>query len=876
MDVMEELRNKWTIVDIPKSKRNASLKAIVASRRKLKHKLPRLERAGSAHGYISCVLLLAFCGGAGGQRELLGWSQQSRLTDSLNHLYPTSYQGHLYPNVLPQKGACLNGTIITSVVTLSVTHCELRCGRTPGCSWFAYCASQMDVSLDISHTTSVLEEHCNDNRDIYGKDGPMSMFGSKRDKCVLYSKCLRVGINRNGTLPYFGFHIYQFAPRGVMTGRNSIFPEELPDKLKVKFHVPDSLHPNLRFWFTPDQLDQEGHANGDRIQVWRNVANICYRGHPEFMMDPNNDSIILGNCNSTSGGLFEPYTRGQWPQEYGEVTNFVQTIGNSQKEILYQHNPTEMPQYRTNMANGHSSLRFRRKNLDGSKGKFMYMYTSLGDKTGFQKQAHNPFGGNSDACSSMPAYRGAKKEFTLFLVAKTFSMPGDINFHGILNIIGGSGSDRWRGLSLFKNSATCVVGRTPACANGFTSFSALDMVFGDTPKWAYTDCSLLCGRQGCAFTGIELSKLGKKDCSCSISNPNVACLESWGPPGAQNLQDPDAEWRLISIRGRDKLLEGFIDGYHASPKPPLVFKNEEIFESVEQFRLGLLDEPGAARNNFLNGDIAEMLIYNKALTNQEMDRITNYLKNKFRLHNVRLDDDVASPLRSVAISKPPGCGHAMSRSKECNDTTANFTPYSTDGLIEVHMGEPYDMRSGSGYCPNPSPQPKDREVFTITGWYILPTDLDTNGRPQVVPSDVTFLDVDLNEQYLKVTIGKDEETEAQCHIHSVPAAGTWVCTSTGVNWGRLEGIRHGVPIKVETEVVNVSASESWTFARLLINRRMNTTCPDGDLKWLAPTTGNGKNVAWTAEESGFIKPALRCEVLGGVREGKQINLYWYT
>ena len=57
---------------------------------------------------------------------------------------------------------------------------------------------------------------------------------------------------------------------------------------------------------------------------------------------------------------------------------------------------------------------------------------------------------------------------------------------------------------------------------------------------------------------------------------------------------------------------------------------------------------------------------------------------------------------------------------------------------------------------------------------------------------------------------------------------------------------------------------------------MNTTCPDGDLKWLAPTTGNGKNVAWTTEESGFIKPALRCEVLGGVREGKQINLYWYT
>jgi hypothetical protein len=68
-----------------------------------------------------------------------------------------------------------------------------------------------------------------------------------------------------------------------------------------------------------------------------------------------------------------------------------------------------------------------------------------------------------------------------------------------------------------------------------------------------------------------------------------------------SIQDPDDEWRLISIRSRDQRVEGFIDGLHGSPKPPLLFENEEIFESIQQFRVGLLDEPGSARSGFLNG-----------------------------------------------------------------------------------------------------------------------------------------------------------------------------------------------------------------------------------------------------------------------------------
>ena len=205
-----------------------------------------------------------------------------------------------------------------------------------------------------------------------------------------------------------------------------------------------------------------------------------------------------GNCRSAS--LIEMYQRGQTLQEYGEVTNFVQTAGNSQKEILYQHNPSQMPQYRPRTANGHSALRFRRKNSDGTQGKFMYMYTMLGDKQGFEDQARNPFGARSHESSNVPSYRGVAKEFTIFLVAKTFSFPGDRYFHGLLNIISNNTIDRLKGLSVYKNSATCVQGNPPQCSNGFTSFSALNMVYGKDEKHKYTDCSVHCGRQACSLT----------------------------------------------------------------------------------------------------------------------------------------------------------------------------------------------------------------------------------------------------------------------------------------------------------------------------------------------------------------------------------------
>ena len=340
---------------------------------------PRFSAARGLSGTMAglCALLLCWAQAVGGQRELRGWSLQTRISNGTS--------GSVDPNLEPLPGSCLNGTIIRYLEARSVAECELACGYTPGCRWFSYCASHLDVALPVAHAYDM--HYCRFESLLDGTVEPMSAFGYKKDKCVLFSQCRRTGTNMNGSLPYVGFYIYEFGARSVMTGRNTaFFPDELPEKLKSKFHVPDSLHPNLRFWFTPEQLDSEGHVDGDRVSVWKNVANICYRdtgkgSHPEWLMTNGSLSSIQGHCRNA----YSPVMRGTWAQEYGEVTNFVQTIGNSQKEILYQHAPAHMPQYRKNMApNGHSALRFKRKDQDGTRGKFMYMYTMVGDKQGFE------------------------------------------------------------------------------------------------------------------------------------------------------------------------------------------------------------------------------------------------------------------------------------------------------------------------------------------------------------------------------------------------------------------------------------------------------------------------------------------------------------
>ena len=49
---------------------------------------------------------------------------------------------------------------------------------------------------------------------------------------------------------------------------------------------------------------EQGHKNGDRVKVWKNIANICHPRHPDFAMNPRNASILLGNCNPSVGDYY--------------------------------------------------------------------------------------------------------------------------------------------------------------------------------------------------------------------------------------------------------------------------------------------------------------------------------------------------------------------------------------------------------------------------------------------------------------------------------------------------------------------------------------------------------------------------------------------
>eukprot|EP00960_Hanusia_phi_P047738 758559-Hanusia_phi.AAC.3 len=69
-----------------------------------------------------------------------------------------------------------------------------------------------------------------------------------------------------------------YVAKSVITGKDSFFPASLPSSLRKRFLYPDSTHPNLAFWFTPDVFDEAGEPDGKHISAWKNVANICYYG----------------------------------------------------------------------------------------------------------------------------------------------------------------------------------------------------------------------------------------------------------------------------------------------------------------------------------------------------------------------------------------------------------------------------------------------------------------------------------------------------------------------------------------------------------------------------------------------------------------------
>mmetsp|Transcript_57387 Transcript_57387/g.134769 ORF Transcript_57387/g.134769 Transcript_57387/m.134769 type:complete len:1427 (-) Transcript_57387:352-4632(-) len=208
-----------------------------------------------------------------------------------------------------------------------------------------------------------------------------------------------------------------YVAKSVMTGRDSYFPTTLPEKLRTRFVTPDSTHPNLAFWYTPEVFEREGTRDGAFVEEWPNVANICYHGHTD-----------TASC--------------LWVKNQG-----TQLSNNKYVEAMKQPAVNNRPTYVKDVVNGHGVVRFSRGDKLGKTGQYLEMYKrctnlncSIADDTaGFLTDWTN---------SATPA----NTAYTMFLVVKTNQRSRDTNPMGIVNLVSTGAKT---GFGLYKTEARC-------------------------------------------------------------------------------------------------------------------------------------------------------------------------------------------------------------------------------------------------------------------------------------------------------------------------------------------------------------------------------------------------------------------------------------
>jgi hypothetical protein len=164
-----------------------------------------------------------------------------------------------------------------------------------------------------------------------------------------------------------------------------------------------------------------------------------------------------------------------------------------------------------------------------------------------------------------------------------------------------------------------------------------------------------------------------------------SCVKKFG--SARKLQDPDTDFHIVTIRASvsattDKLdakiyIDGLHDGCERADTCTITAPAEFTAvapQALQSLRIGMMTTApaagtsstaggarlaGALKSAFANVDIAEMLVYSKALSVEEMDRVGNYLSVKFNLPKFRLNSFIRSTTRSVAVSARAGCDHIL-------------------------------------------------------------------------------------------------------------------------------------------------------------------------------------------------------------------------
>ena len=446
---------------------------------------------------------------------------------------------------------------------------------------------------------------------------------------------------------------------------------------------------------------------------WRNVANLCFHGHPS------------AECTASKKDAMAPMA-----DESLQVPS-----GGSPPTLLKNGAPLHGKAAGTDRFA--SVVRFRRSGASGSGGQELRMHTRNGAPV-FEK---SPFSGGSP---------GAANRYTLFLVVRTTQVDGDDGNLGVLDL----GQE---GMRIYQRAVECEVtkggGGVGTPCNGQNRC-------GRCKRDAYKTLSTYSMGYAAATDDNSCAALCVSGCQADAV-PN----ECGTRPGG-GLHYAAWEWNVLALRADGAEIRGYVNGRHTDNPPPL-FLSGFTPATINHFRLGVAGTGPGGADEHGNVDVAEVLVYDEALTVQEMDRVGHYLATKFvvagggrgDLGGFELDADTGSASRSLAVSKGCGCdSRSRTGAGGCSDT--DF-PYCVGGggaagscnadTFRMHV----QVESAGGKLDT-----KGGDWFQVKGVFVLPSDVSVSGPPGLlggpvgaggVGVNISDKDLNLTAQFLAVS-----------------------------------------------------------------------------------------------------------------------------